>query len=176
MYNIEELTTASAGTAIKRDKISQPLKAAIKKELFTKDDTILDYGSGKGFDVSYLESEGYTVTGYDPYQDSQPNMLSDGETYDVVLLSYVLNVIPDKATRDKVFKEAFALADKMLIISLLCPVKGTEKHTSFKDGAVNTRGRFQKFYTGKEFTAYVKEVFPDIKPRYITSTTKVLYK
>jgi 2-polyprenyl-3-methyl-5-hydroxy-6-metoxy-1,4-benzoquinol methylase len=83
----------SYNTAIKRNRPSAPLKS-IECQL-SHGDLILDYGCGKGDDVKYLKGEGYNVVGYDPHW----NMLDLSDKsglFDVVLCTYVLNVLPKK--------------------------------------------------------------------------------
>ena len=81
----------SARTAIKRVKPSAPLKFIL--ETFgdsIKDRTILDYGCGHGYDVKYLCENGFNAYGWDPYNSD--NDFPDN-TFDIVLLTYVLNTI-----------------------------------------------------------------------------------
>jgi hypothetical protein len=90
-------------TAIRRTGPSAPLRwlinagympgpAAHMREGFD----VLDYGCVHGADVEHLRSLGYSAFGYDPYwhphRDHQ-------RLYDVVLCTYVLNVILDDGER-----------------------------------------------------------------------------
>tara|TARA_Y100000310_G_C20590142_1_gene767539 strand:- start:747 stop:1208 length:462 start_codon:yes stop_codon:yes gene_type:complete len=91
----------SYSTAIKRSGPSVPLKA-VESQLNAKD-LILDYGCGRGTDVSYLKAKGYSVCGYDPHW--LPTDLSDKSgLFDVVLCTYVLNVLP-KSHEDSIISE-----------------------------------------------------------------------
>ena len=81
----------SYGTAIKRSGPSAPLKA-VESEL-NKDTLILDYGCGRGADVDYLKINGYNICGYDPHW-MPVDLSSKAELFDVILCTYVLNVLP----------------------------------------------------------------------------------
>jgi DNA phosphorothioation-associated putative methyltransferase len=81
-------------TAISRKTISAPLKYLISCGLINKSQTILDYGCGRGFDVQWLKENGYNVVGFDPYWNPNFNVLNT--KYDVILCTYVLNVVAPK--------------------------------------------------------------------------------
>ena len=61
-------------------------------------DLILDYGCGKGADVKYLKGKGHSVDGYDPYYNDI-DLSSKDSYYDVVICSYVLNVLDKSKER-----------------------------------------------------------------------------
>lgn len=50
--------------------------------VLNKQDTVLDYGCGKGGTIEWLEQLGYTVDGYDPYWKKYSKLPS--KTYDVL--------------------------------------------------------------------------------------------
>jgi ATP adenylyltransferase len=78
-------------TAIKRNKPSAPVKWLFYNMYLRG--SILDFGCGRGDDVGYLNAEGY-----DPYWAPDTDLLN--RKYDIVLCTYVLNVLP--ATKRKV--------------------------------------------------------------------------
>lgn len=61
---------------------------------------ILDYGCGHGADVQHLWSLDYDADGYDPAW--RPHLDVQRNAYDVVLCTYVLNVILDEFERQVV--------------------------------------------------------------------------
>lgn len=83
-------------TAISRTKLSSPVKNLVPY----LQGRILDYGCGKGSDVSILQNKGYSIEGYDPYYFPQ-TVLSK---YDTILCTYVLNVIPEEHIRESVLQ------------------------------------------------------------------------
>ena len=88
----------SHGTAISRSGLSSPAKFI--KPLLDKESMILDYGCGRGGDVERLNKEGFNVEGYDPHwMDIDLSLKSN--YYDIILCTYVLNVLP-KSQEDSV--------------------------------------------------------------------------
>lgn len=76
-------------TAITRKTCSLPIKNLLKKDLLKGD--ILDYGCGKGFDVEYLNCDGYDIY----YQPEFPT-----KKYDTISCNYVLNVVDEDVRID----------------------------------------------------------------------------
>ncbi len=75
-------------TAIKRNKPSSIVSHLESEKLIVGE--VLDYGCGRGDDLTYLDKKGYRVGGYDPHW--QPaNLVS--KKYDTILCTYVLNVL-----------------------------------------------------------------------------------
>jgi DNA phosphorothioation-associated putative methyltransferase len=69
------------------------MRQLVEADIITTSTKILDYGCGRGGDVSILRERGVNVTGYDPYGPAEVSEPPVG-TFDVVTLLYVLNVIP----------------------------------------------------------------------------------
>tara|TARA_B100000131_G_scaffold289029_2_gene300767 strand:- start:267 stop:734 length:468 start_codon:yes stop_codon:yes gene_type:complete len=84
-------------TAISRQSPSRPLRRIIKSSLLKKDMNIIDYGCGKGYDADYLNSIGFDCDSYDPYWKRDVNLTDN--YYDVVLCTFVLNVIREHDER-----------------------------------------------------------------------------
>lgn len=78
-------------TAIKRNQLSLPVKWLIKQRIINKGQSILDYGCGRGDDIRHLNRLGFKVFGYDPYWQNNHSILN--QKYDVILNTYVLNVV-----------------------------------------------------------------------------------
>lgn len=82
-------------TAISRTDISAPLKYLLLSNRIHHTDDVLDFGCGYGFDVKSLECrQSGLVKGYDPYHEPFTKMPK--QTFNVVLLTYVLNVIHEQ--------------------------------------------------------------------------------
>lgn len=75
-------------TAIHRKSASAPLMWLLKHNLING--RVLDYGCGYGTDVLELQKRDYEAAGYDPYFF---NDMPKG-SFDTVLCTYVLNVLP----------------------------------------------------------------------------------
>ena len=77
----------------------------------------LDYGCGKGKDVSILQSKGFNSLGYDPYYFP----VLPRKPYDLVSCGFVLNTQSSRERREGVVKAAFAKCKRpqSLIISSL---------------------------------------------------------
>ena len=113
-------------TAIKRTKLSAPMKYLVEKGLIQGE--TLDYGCGKGFDAEELQMDKY-----DPH--FQPE-LPTNKRYDTITCNYVLNVIEDSEMRDATLG----------VITLLLKDGGTAyitvRRDKFKEG-FNSRGTYQ---------------------------------
>jgi len=81
-------------TAISRKKPSLPLRVLMSQKIIKKGHRVLDFGCGRGADHVWLQSEGIDAKGYDPYWRPDKTVLKS--KYDVVLCSYVLNVVNNK--------------------------------------------------------------------------------
>jgi len=74
---------------------------------------------------------------------------------DCVNLGYVLNVIEDAQEREQTLRAAFALARRVLVVSVRVD-QSLNSGTEFSDGLVTNSGSFQKIYTQAEFRQYVQ--------------------
>jgi DNA phosphorothioation-associated putative methyltransferase len=101
-----EIVPQPHNTAISRSQVSAPLRFLYyRKGLITKQHWVLDYGCGKGGDVYHMNNYlGVSAEGYDPYGPFGFSSEVRGR-FDVVLMTYVLNVIDDYGER------RFALSD-----------------------------------------------------------------
>lgn len=107
----------SAKTAIKRKQPSAPLQYLLENGLIKG--RVLDYGCGRGFDMTFLQSEGY-----DP--NYLPNM-PDGQ-FDTILCTYVLNVV-DETLEHSILKQ---IQDKLTTngIAYISVRRDKKLHTS----------------------------------------------
>ncbi|MBU6475449.1 MAG: DNA phosphorothioation-associated putative methyltransferase [Alphaproteobacteria bacterium] len=156
-----------------RKKLSRPVRLSEAFGFYSKKETILDYGCGRGFDVAELARKGFPATGWDPH--FFPGFSK--EAADTVNLGYVLNVIEDAAERKKVLKDAFALANKRLVVAVrpADAANGLKKAKKLGDGFVTKSGTFQKFFSREELGAYLADV-TGTRPYIIASGIAVLFK
>jgi DNA phosphorothioation-associated putative methyltransferase len=140
-------------TALVRSSLSSPIEIAIKHDLITQERTLLDYGCGRGDDVALLTVDGFDAVGWDPYYAPD----GDKRPSSVVNLGYVLNVIENPSERVWVLKDAYGLAEKVLIIAAL--IEGQKSRTQakrYRDGIITKRGTFQKFFAQMELRELIE--------------------
>lgn len=142
-------------TAIGRNALSMPARRALADRQLTPDRTVLDYGCGRGGDVRSLERLDCRITGWDPYYSPEVPLVPS----DVVLLTYVLNVIEDTAERRQTLKQAWELATTVLIVSArLTWEKAKVRGQEFGDGLLTSRQTFQHLFGSSELRNYIEEV------------------
>jgi DNA phosphorothioation-associated putative methyltransferase len=141
-------------TAIKRYDLSKPVKLLFKRGLLRKHDTFFDYGCGHAMDVEALRSLGYEAVGWDPaFCPNSPKTPAS-----VVNLGYVLNVIENPSERVTALREAFSLAERLMIVSTMVVGQETHSHSrQYGDGFLTKTNTFQKFYAPGELEALIEE-------------------
>ena len=147
-------------TAIKRKLPSAPLLRGFFFDL-EKDDFILDYGCGYGFDVTYLQLAGYDIVGYDKYHfPFNFTQLTKG-LYTKVICSYVINVIEDVEERIDVLEKLkyFSSEDSTIYVTIRLKDRINRKTKAYKDGVVTSKNTFQKYYSKEEFLELLRKVF-----------------
>ena len=78
-----------------RERIKVLLKR-LKKAGLKHSDSILDYGSGNGIFVQYMEGRGYeNIKGYDPYVEGYENPPDNGNKFDWVIANDVIEHCSD---------------------------------------------------------------------------------
>ena len=138
------MTDLSHKTAIKRKKLSAPMRWAIDKGHISY--PLLDYGCGHGGDIFWL---GCGAKGYDPHY--QP-YLPAGE-FATVTCNYVINVVKPQERLEAVRAAWSKVAPNgVLMISarpqsdvLQAAAKGSWSH--WEDGWITGSGTFQVGYT-----------------------------
>ncbi len=143
--------------AIKRRRLSRPIRDAIRDGIIRAEVALLDYGCGHGDDVRILQELGYTALGWDPTFAPAPLPTPAA----VVNFGYVLNVIPDLDERAAALKAAFSLAEDVLIVSAYIhngEATQLQSPTPYGDGFLTNRGTFQKLYYHKELGDYLTQV------------------
>jgi len=100
-------------TAISRKRLSRPVARAVADGIITKGRSVLDFGCGRGDDVRLLREQGVRARGWDPHYAPD----GDDSPADVVICSYVANVIEDPRERDRVLRRAWKKARREGLMS-----------------------------------------------------------
>ena len=142
-----------ARTALRRAGMSRPVRIAVEDGLIEAGDTsVLDYGCGRGGDVTRLGRVGVECVGWDPHH--RPN--TPLTVHDIVNLGYVVNVIEDPAERVATLRRAWSLARAVLIVSARLVAETTDlEGVPFRDGLRTAAGTFQKLYRQDELRAWI---------------------
>ena len=142
-------------TAIARTEASRPLRLLLEQSVISRDTKVLDYGSGRGADVSHLTSLKIKVKGWDPiFSPTVRRSISD-----VVTLTYVLNVIENQTERIQTLIRAWELTASILAVSVRLEDERDEAHIKPSgDGWMTTRGTFQRFYDHNEFAMWLEQI------------------
>ena len=141
-------------TAIKRYDLSKPAKQLLERGLLKKNDTFFDYGCGHGMDIEALHHLGYEASGWDPaFRPNAPKTPAA-----VVNLGYVLNVIEEPAERIETLREAYSLAERVLLVSTMVSGQETDSHSRpYGDGFLTKTNTFQKFYAPGELESLIEQ-------------------
>lgn len=140
-------------TAIKRYDLSRPVKQLLEHGLLRKADSFFDFGCGHGMDIEALRTLGYGAQGWDPaFQPNAPKVGSD-----VVNLGFVLNVIEEPTERIMALKEAFSLAKRLLVVSVMASGQESDAHSRpYRDGFLTKANTFQKFFAPGELEELIE--------------------
>lgn len=139
-------------TAIERTSYSRPVQLALKDELIKTDSTFLDYGCGRGGDLTRLTALGIDCVGWDPVYRPDGARRPSG----VVNLGYVVNVIEDACERADVLRSAWSLAQSVLIVSARLEVESRPSEAAaHTDGYMTRLGTFQKLYQQHELREWI---------------------
>lgn len=150
---ISDSVASAARTAINRTDLSRPVMQALQDGVIAPRRSVLDYGCGRGGDVTRLQQLGYSASGWDPaFAPGEPLQPAD-----VVNLGYVVNVIESAAERAGTLRRAWELARWALVISarLDWQTRGLDSRP-MNDGVITARGTFQKFYTQYELKTWIE--------------------
>lgn len=139
-------------TAMKRYRLSRPIRLALQAHLIGSDTSCFDYGCGRGDDLRELRALGIPCAGWDPV--FRPD--AERTPADVVNLGYVLNVIEDACERIEALQNAYSIARQVLIIAARLSIEARGgNHQEYQDGYLTKRGTFQKFFTQHELRAWI---------------------
>ena len=143
-------------TAIRRTKLSVPMRYLWTWHL-TPNDTIMDWGCGRGDDVKFLLKQGLVAGGYDPYQTPKARGIIHS-CYDWVTSIYVLNTVKSVDERRLIIREMW---DHVRHKGHLFVATRTEKEITRLakdkwakdgDGWRTGSGTFQKGFTSRELS------------------------
>jgi DNA phosphorothioation-associated putative methyltransferase len=170
-------------TALRRVDYSRPVRLAIQQGLLKPQISFFDYGCGQGDDVRQLQNAGIDAIGWDPFFSPSVHRPAS----DVVNLGYVVNVVEDMAERVRVLQEAWALTNRLLIVSArLTNEAASDGHFPCSDGYLTRRGTFQKLFEQQELRSWIDSVLdepsvaaapgifyvfrdPDLKYQYVSA-------
>src|ERR1700730_18072751 len=128
-------------TAIRRAKLSRPLRVAFEDGIVSSHTSVFDYGCGHGDDLRYLDDAGISAFGWDPA--FLPN--GSRQDADVVQLGYVINVIEDPHERASVLRTAWGFARGTLVVAARLKDESEDSPSSeYGDGYLTRLGTFQK--------------------------------
>lgn len=146
-------------TALSRRELSRPLKLALADGLLSPDDTVFDYGCGRGDDLRNLQQRGIKCSGWDPEHYPEGRRIRAS----IINLGYVVNVIEDQGERKCTLQEAWSLAEKALIVAAQLDVHSKLRYReSYEDGFVTKRDTFQKYYEQRELGSWIDSVLGEI--------------
>ncbi|MFD0900199.1 DNA phosphorothioation-associated putative methyltransferase [Actinomadura sediminis] len=141
-------------TAIGRATLSVAARQAVVDGEVHASTSVLDYGSGRGDDVRGLHEMRIQVQGWDPFYapDEAPR------SADVVLLTYVLNVIEDPDERREALRRAWELAESLLVVTTrLTWDRSKVRGEQYEDGILTGRRTFQHLFSPAELRSYVEQ-------------------
>lgn len=140
-------------TAINRDKLSSPMQSLARHGFLDGNRSVFDYGCGKGDDLLELEAHGINAVGWDPV--FRPD--NKKQPADIVNLGFVINVIEERDERIEVLKDAYKLANGLLVVAVMLGREYVESQFKpYKDGVITSRDTFQKYYTQAEFREFLQ--------------------
>ena len=123
------------------------MQALARHGFLEGDRDVLDYGCGRGDDVTVLTAAGISARGWDPYYAPDTPLAPA----DVVNLGFVLNVIEDPDERKQALSRAYDLTRQVLAVAVLivgrADVSGVEP---YRDGFLTARRTFQKYFSQQE--------------------------
>lgn len=149
-------TVARHKTAINRIELSRPLRLALEDGVVSDQTSVFDYGCGKGDDLRRLQERNIPCSGWDPAYYPQGQKTKS----DIVNLGYVINVIEDPGERVTTLRNAWALAQKVLVVSARLTVEAQldSKTTLHGDGCLTRLGTFQKYYEQRELREWIDAI------------------
>ena len=149
----EETTVHRHKTAIRRYALSTPMQTLAQHEYLNGSYTLFDYGCGQGDDLRELQAHGLNIQGWDPvFAPDKPKTPAD-----VVSLGFVINVIENPQERRECLRNAFKLAQRVLVVSAMLGSEAViSKFRPFGDGVLTQRNTFQKYYSQGELKAYIE--------------------
>ena len=158
------MTIKPYNTARTRKKPSYPLRLAFGNLWVCWGHSVLDYGCGRGSDVQWLNARDGDAEGYDPHEPFGYSEPPSRAAYQVVLCTYVINVLDTVEARKRVIVDAWkrvAPNGKLVLTSRSAKdIKASAKRGGWpahNDGywSRQNRGMFQKGHTLDEMLSLV---------------------
>ena len=141
-------------TALVRHGFSAPIQTLARYGYLDGSYSFFDYGCGRGSDVKGLIENGLQACGWDPFYAPENSIISA----DIVNLGFVINVIESLDERFDALLRAYALADELLIVSVMLENCNRYGGSDFRDGVMTKRGTFQKYYVQGEIKQFIEDV------------------
>lgn len=130
------------------------MPAAQAHDLGVLQGELLDYGCGRGDDVTALARAGYGIRGWDPHYRPGPAPAPA----DTVLLTYVLNAIEDASERTQTLRHAWALSRRALVVTVRTKAERNKvTGVPFADGLLTQRSTFQRLFDPAELRQLVDQ-------------------
>lgn len=143
LTNADKLTIPRYKAALKHQELSLPIAATVDAGILLPHHTHLDYGCGRGDDVSFLQAMNFRYCGYDPYYFPR----TPKRAADVVTLLYVLSTIEVPALRCEVLIQAYGLIRHTLVVSAITGRSRNHAGIAYSDGIITRWGTFEKCYS-----------------------------
>lgn len=166
LTNLEHLIIPRHKAALKRDRLSLPMAAAVGAGILLPHHKHLDYGCGRGDDVRFLQAMGFRSKGYDPYYF--PRTLK--RAVDVVTLLYVLSTVEIPMVRCEVLVHAYRLARQTLVVSAITGRSANHAGIIYSDGVITRWGTFEKCYSHTELKYLIEDTL-GVPARYLAHNT-----
>ena len=140
-------------TAIRRAGFSLPVRCLLRDGLLGSEQSLFDYGCGRGQDLDLLRDLNIPCEGWDPVH--RPH--GAPAAADVVNLGFVINVIENPGERAEVLQRAWSLCRELLVVAAQLDSAASDRdHSTLADGILTSRGTFQKYYSQSELRAYLE--------------------
>lgn len=159
-------------TAQRRTALSTPVRHLLDLGFLGGDDSLLDYGCGRGDDLRLLREMKVPSHGWDPV------FRPDGERRpaDIVNLGFVLNVIEDADERRNTLRAAFSLTRRILAVSVMLGYASQrDRFVAHADGVRTRHNTFQKYFTQDEFQSYVERTL-DVRAVLIAAGICLIFR
>ena len=139
-------------TALSRQNLSAPMQCLARYGFLDGNNTIFDYGCGKGDDLRNLHDNQIIANGWDPYYSPE----SEKMMADLVNLGFVINVIENFQEREFALKSAYSLANTVLVVSAMLINQNAYNGEKLNDGVRTQRNTFQKYYSQTELKEFIE--------------------
>ena len=145
-------------TALTRKSLSVPMRELMNLSLLYG--KILDFGCGNAFDVNFLSYLGLDIVGYDKYNLEYTYESLLDKKYDVVVASYVLNVIRDLEEHQQVIDKLRSLGNNVFVAlrNDKKNIKSTWQYIEENDCYKTVKGSYQRYYTTESISRYFGSV------------------